>query len=91
MSFPNINQPVDYSNMDLNRLSVAELLSLPGMNLGKANKIHSYLKMHTFNYINQFIQIADINEDDAEKLKKLFGNGSNCNIKKLNEINLSEN
>ena len=69
-----------YVKSDLNCISVAELISLPGINMGKAYKIKKYLSKHYFQNTQDFIKYADISEADAQIIKRVYP--KLCTVKK---------
>ena len=59
-------------HMYINNMSIAELITLPGINMGKANKIMKQLKKYKFKTTDEFISFAKVSPKNAKLLADIF-------------------
>ena len=86
IGYKNINEIFIPDDTSVNNMSIAELASLPGINLGKANKIHTYRKTkQIFTDINHFLEFSEINKEDGEQLKELLSDNLCYKLEKKSE------
>ena len=71
--------------MCINDMSIAELITLPGINMGKANKLMKHIKKTPFKSLRAFLNIAKLPKNNEEKIIELFDGKTNC-IPKIKEI-----
>ncbi len=70
-----------FKTYSLKNMSVAELIILPGINIGKANKLQKFMKIHKFRTLTEFIDYAKISRDDAKIIALNFNNNLKLKLK----------
>ncbi len=63
--------------LSVNNMSIAEMISLPGMNMGKANKVFRFLENNEFHSFDEFLTFVDASEENAKELTSLLAESQN--------------